>query len=88
MYYSFFTVTHKSLFSRYMRHSRNYTPDSRTNLFVSRINIDSTISLDSNEKQGLNIRFVTPKVKHLCRRTTTKYSRLFSTYTNKNIKGM
>jgi len=37
--------------------------------------MDSTM-LDSNEKQGLNIRFVTPKVKQLCKRTTGKYSRL------------
>lgn len=71
-----------------MRPSRNYTPHLRTNLFVSRINIDSTILLDSNEKQGLNMRFVTPKVKKLCKKTTGKYSRLFSTCMNKNIKGM
>lgn len=70
-----------------MRPSRNYTPHLRTNLFVSRINIDSTLLLDSNEKQGLNMRFVTPKVKKLCNKTG-KYSRLFSTYTKKNIKGM
>lgn len=68
-----------------MRHSQNYTPNLRTNLFVSRINIDSTISLDYNEKQGLN--FVTPKMKQLCKKTG-KYSRLFSTYMNKNIKGL
>jgi len=70
-----------------MRHNRSYTPDLRTNLFVSRINMDSTM-LDSNEKQGLNTRFVTPKVKQLCKRTTGKYSRLFSTYSKKNIKGL
>lgn len=71
-----------------MRHSRNCTPNLRTNLLVSRINIDSTISLDGTEKQGLNMRFVTPKVKQLCKRTAGKYSRLFSTCMNKNIKGI
>ncbi|XP_071560572.1 uncharacterized protein [Temnothorax nylanderi] len=77
-------ITHKSLFSRYMRHNQNYTPDLKTK-FVSRINID-TISSASNEKQGLNTRFMTPKVKQFCKRTTGKYSRLFSTCMNKNIK--
>ncbi|XP_011867013.1 PREDICTED: uncharacterized protein LOC105561552 [Vollenhovia emeryi] len=75
---------HKSLFTRYMRHKRNCTPDLKTNLFISRINIDSSILLDSNEKL-LNMRFVTPKVKRLCKKKT-EYSRLFSTCMTKNIK--
>ncbi|XP_028050173.1 uncharacterized protein LOC105839205 isoform X2 [Monomorium pharaonis] len=80
-------ITHKSLFSRYIRHNQNYTPDLKTNLFVSRINMDSTILLDSNEKQGLNMtRFMTPKVKQLCKKPTGKYSRLFSSSMNRNIK--
>ncbi|KAL6430186.1 hypothetical protein ACFW04_007736 [Cataglyphis niger] len=77
-------IAHKSLFSRYMRHKRIHTPDLRTNLFVSRINIDSTMSLDNNDKR--NLRFVTPKMNKLSKRVTGKYSRLFSTYMNKNIK--
>jgi hypothetical protein len=70
-----------------MRYSRNYTPDLRTNPFVSRINIDSSI-LDNNEKQGLNMRFMTPKVKQSCKRPTGKYARLFSTAISRNIKGL
>ncbi|XP_070150427.1 uncharacterized protein [Polyergus mexicanus] len=79
-------IAHKSLFSRYMRYKRIHTPDMRTNLFVSRINIDSTMSLDNNDKRSLNLRFVTPKMNKLSKRVTGKYSRLFSTYMNKNIK--
>lgn len=79
-------ITHKALFSRYMRHNQNYTPDFKTNLFVSRINIDHRTMFDSNEKHGLNTRFMTPKVKQLSRRTTKKYSRLFSTCIKRNIK--
>ncbi|KYN21278.1 hypothetical protein ALC57_06377 [Trachymyrmex cornetzi] len=56
-------IAHKSLFSRYIRHSKNYTPDVKTNLYVSRINIDSHTMLNSNEKQEL--RFVTPKMNQL-----------------------
>ncbi|KYM85337.1 hypothetical protein ALC53_04580 [Atta colombica] len=56
-------IAHKSLFSRYIRHSKNYTPDVKTNLYVSRINIDNHTMLNSNEKQEL--RFVTPKVNQL-----------------------
>ncbi|XP_071629792.1 uncharacterized protein [Temnothorax longispinosus] len=76
-------ITHKSLFSRYIRHNQNHTPDLKTK-FVSRINID-TISTANNEKQGLNPRFMTPKVKQFCKRRTGKYSRLF-TCVNKNMK--
>ncbi|XP_039305540.1 uncharacterized protein LOC105192958 [Solenopsis invicta] len=83
-------IAHKSLFSRYMRYSQNYTPDLRTNhdtnLFVSRINIDSSMLLDNNEKQGLNMRFMTPKVKQLCKRPIGKYARLFATATSRNVK--
>ncbi|XP_012064489.1 PREDICTED: uncharacterized protein LOC105627821 [Atta cephalotes] len=77
-------IAHKSLFSRYIRHSKNYTPDVKTNLYVSRINIDNHTMLNSNEKQEL--RFVTPKVNQLCKRTTGKYSRLFATHKKQNIK--
>ncbi|CAL1674699.1 unnamed protein product [Lasius platythorax] len=79
-------IAHKSLFSRYMRHKRIHTPDLRTNLFVSRIDIDSAISLDNNDKQSLNLRFMTPKVNKLSKKATGKYFRLFSTHTDKNIK--
>ncbi|XP_011635696.1 uncharacterized protein LOC105426252 [Pogonomyrmex barbatus] len=77
-------AAHKSLFSRYMRRNQNYTPDLKAK-FISRVNID-TISSNSNEKQGLNMRLVTPKVKQLHKRTKGNYSRLFFTCTNKNIK--
>lgn len=80
-------VTHKSLFSRYMRDNRK-VPELRMNLFVSRINIDDAISLGSNEKQSMSMRFVTPKRNQLYKKTTTKYSRLFSTYVNKTAKGL
>ncbi|XP_011054848.1 PREDICTED: uncharacterized protein LOC105146357 [Acromyrmex echinatior] len=76
-------IAHKSLFSRYIRHNKNYTPDVKMNLYVSRINIDSHTMLNSNEKQEL--RFVTPKVNQLCKRTG-KYSRLFATHKKQNIK--
>ncbi|KYN02170.1 hypothetical protein ALC62_06953 [Cyphomyrmex costatus] len=56
-------IAHKSLFSRYMRHNRNCTPDLKTNLYISHININSHTMLDSNEKQEL--RFVTPKMNQL-----------------------
>ncbi|KYN37492.1 hypothetical protein ALC56_08149 [Trachymyrmex septentrionalis] len=77
-------IAHKSLFSRYIRHSKNCTPDIKRNLYVSRISIDSHTMLNGNEKQEL--RFVTPKVNQLCKRTTGKYSRLFATYKKQNIK--
>jgi len=86
--YLFFSVAHKSLFSRYMRYKRIHTPDLRTNLFVSRINIDSAMSLDNNDKQSLNLRFVTPKVNKLSKKVTGKYCRLFSSHMDKNIKGL
>lgn len=80
-----FTVAHKSLFSKY---SRNCTPNLRTNLFVSRINFDDSILLNStNEKPSTNMRFVTPKVDQLYKRSVGKYSRLFTTYKN-NTKGL
>ncbi|XP_012231473.2 uncharacterized protein [Linepithema humile] len=80
-------IAHKSLFSRYARHTQSHVPDLRTNLFVSRINIDNTVLLDINEKQGLNRCFTTPKMNRLSvKKPTEKYSRLFSTFMNKNIK--
>ncbi|XP_025157486.1 uncharacterized protein LOC105182540 isoform X2 [Harpegnathos saltator] len=78
-------ITHKSLFSRYTRYKQNHTPDLRTNLFVSRIDINDTI-LSNNEKQNSSIRFITPNVNRLHKRTIGKYSRLFSTCINRNIK--
>lgn len=86
--YLFFAVAHKSLFSRYVRYKRIHTPNLRTNLFVSRINIDRATSLDNNDKQNLNLRFITPKMNKLSKKVTTKYSRLFSSYMDKNIKGL
>ncbi|XP_025267236.1 uncharacterized protein LOC105252987 isoform X2 [Camponotus floridanus] len=79
-------IAHKSLFSRYVRYKRIHTPDLRTNLFVSRINIDSAMSLDNNDKQSLNLRFVTPKMNKLSKKVTGKYCRLFSSHMDKNIK--
>lgn len=87
--YMLFTVTHKSLFSRYARHNPTHVPDLRTNLFVSRINIDNCVLFDNNEKQGLSKRFATPKMNRLsAKKPAEKYSRLFSTFMNKNIKGL
>ncbi|XP_072751102.1 uncharacterized protein [Anoplolepis gracilipes] len=79
-------IAHKSLFSRYMRHKRIHTPDLRTNLFVSRINVDSIMSLDNDDKPRLNLSFAMPKVNKLSKRVTGKYARLFSIYTDKNKK--
>jgi len=85
----FFTVTHKSLFSRYARHNRNHLSNLKTNLFVSRINLDNSALFDNNEKQGVNMRFLTPKInRSLAKKRAGKYSRLFSTFMNKNLKGL
>ncbi|EZA54921.1 uncharacterized protein LOC105279589 isoform X2 [Ooceraea biroi] len=77
-------VAHKSLFSRYMRHDQNQAPDLRMNLFVSRINVDDAVSSSYSEKPST--RFMTPRVNRLCKKTTGKYSRLFSTCVNKTAK--
>ncbi|KAL0100813.1 hypothetical protein PUN28_019297 [Cardiocondyla obscurior] len=94
-------ITHKSLFSRFASQSQfpsrvqpnqNYTPNLKTNLFRSRLNLDSTIldntTANSNEKQGLNMRFRSCKIKEFHESAEKKkYSRLFSfSHAHKNRK--
>ncbi|XP_032686269.1 uncharacterized protein LOC116851192 [Odontomachus brunneus] len=78
-------IPHKSLFSRYTRRKQNHTPDLRTNLLVSRIDINDMI-LSNNENQSLNMRFMTPHVNRLHKKTIKKYTRLFSAGINGNVK--
>ncbi|KAK2585422.1 hypothetical protein KPH14_010090 [Odynerus spinipes] len=76
---------HKSLFSRYKReHGNNVVPISqlRTNVLVSRINFDDTISLNVSDKIPSPLVYIS-KPTLLSANHTGKYSRLFLSHARK-----
>ncbi|KAL2726582.1 hypothetical protein V1478_006860 [Vespula squamosa] len=76
---------HKSLFSRYKRQHGNTNlsvSQLRTNLLVSRINFDDTLSLNNSDKISQAHSYI-PKTNPLSSKHTGKYSRLFLSYAKK-----
>ncbi|XP_043668682.1 uncharacterized protein LOC122629372 [Vespula pensylvanica] len=76
---------HKSLFSRYKRQHGNTNlsvSQLRTNLLVSRINFDDTLSLNNSDKISQAHSSI-PKTNSLSIKHTGKYSRLFLSYAKK-----
>ncbi|XP_047351542.1 uncharacterized protein LOC124949850 isoform X1 [Vespa velutina] len=76
---------HRSLFSRYKRQHGNTNlsvSQLRTNLLVSRINFDDTLSLNNSDKISQAHSYI-PKTNLLSTKHTGKYSRLFLSYAKK-----
>ncbi|XP_024942572.1 uncharacterized protein LOC107269508 isoform X2 [Cephus cinctus] len=78
---------HKALFSRHKRKDDGTLESSklRTNLLISRINFDDTISSITSDKQSSSsLRKITSKLNVSAIRGGGKYSRLFGSVINKN----